>query len=205
MAGVGPGGDAAIDGRAQRRLRNTDAVVEAILELLHEGDEQPTAQAVAERSGVSIRSIFRLFQDMEALHTQAIERQTHELESLIAHVSPDGSLEGRVRALVANRAAVFENVAPVRRFALRAAARSAPIRDGLATADLLLRQQVAEVFAREIAATSGDPDLLEALDAVTSWAAWDRLRTGQGLPTTQACRTTELLVASVLRANPSPA
>ncbi|HVX19475.1 MAG TPA: TetR/AcrR family transcriptional regulator [Acidimicrobiales bacterium] len=198
---MGPGGDAAIDGRAQRRLRNTDAVVEAILELLHEGDEQPTAQAVAERSGVSIRSIFRLFQDMEELHTQAIERQTHELGSLIEDVRPDGPLEQRVHALVANRADVFETVAPVRRFALRAAARSAPIRDGLARADLLLRHQVAAVFAAELTSARTNPDLLEALDAATSWPAWDRLRAGQGLSATRSRQTTELVVTALLRAD----
>jgi hypothetical protein len=42
---------AATDGRWRRRLRNEQAAVDAILDLLGEGVVQPTAQDVADRSG----------------------------------------------------------------------------------------------------------------------------------------------------------
>src|SRR5688500_417776 len=121
------GEEAVVDGRTQRRARNREAVVEAILGLLDEGVAQPTAQDVATRSGVSIRSIFRLFEDMEALHWAAIERQTQRLGELLVELPTDGPLADRIAAVTANRAEVFESISPVRRLANRLAPTSRPI------------------------------------------------------------------------------
>lgn len=173
-------------------------MVEAILDLLIEGETQPTAHAVAARSGVSIRSIFRRFQDMEALHVAAIERQTERLGDLVADIRAEGPLPDRLDALVANRAGVFEAIAPVRRHGLRLAPASVPIRDGLRRADRYFRRQVETVFGPELASRDDAADLLEALDAVSSWEAWDRLRTHQHLSVARARRTIERLLAALL-------
>ncbi|HEY8057438.1 MAG TPA: hypothetical protein VID94_01740, partial [Acidimicrobiales bacterium] len=64
-----------LDGRRARREQNVDAVVDAMLDLLGEGRLTPGAAAVAERSGVSLRSVFRYFDDMDSLTERAIARQ----------------------------------------------------------------------------------------------------------------------------------
>ena len=55
------------DGRHERRARNRDAVVDALLALVGDGDLAPSAEAVAARAGLSSRSLFRYFADTEAL------------------------------------------------------------------------------------------------------------------------------------------
>ena len=47
------------DGRTARRDRNREAVLDAALALFTAGELEPTAAAVAERSGVSLRSVYR--------------------------------------------------------------------------------------------------------------------------------------------------
>lgn len=180
-------------------------MVEAILDLLTEGEAQPTAQAVSARSGVSIRSIFRRFQDMEALHVAAIQRQTERLTELVADIGAEGSVRDRIGALVANRATVFESIAPVRRHGLRLAPGSAPIRDGLRQADRFFRKQVEAVFGPELASRNDAVGLLEALDAASSWEMWDRLRTHQHLSVTRARRTLERMLAALLASVEVPA
>ena len=194
------GDDAVVDGRHQRRVRNREAVVEAILGLLDDGLAQPTALDVSARSGVSMRSIFRLFDDMEALHRAAIERQTERLTALLVELPDSGPLADRVEALVANRADVFESVSPVRRLANRLAATSPPIRAELARLGRFLRTQLALTFASEL--RRGDELLLDALDVATCWDTWERLRSAQGLSPAEARRTVTLTVTALLREEP---
>ena len=194
-----------VDGRSLRRVRSQDAVVTAMLDMLMEGHPQPTAQDVSVRSGVSMRSVFRLFDDMEAMHRAAIARQVERVVPLLATLTADGPFTSRVAALVGNRAEVFEKVAPVRRLAVRLAAQSPPIREELARFGRFFRQQVAEVFGPELtrarANTKADPDdhtVLDAVDAATSWEAWDRLRSGQGLSVPDASRVVSFTVSALL-------
>ncbi len=177
-------GHAAADGRAQRRERSRTAVVDAILDLLVEGHPRPTAQQVSERSGVSMRTIFRLFDDMTSLHHVAIERQAERLMALIVPLSHTGPVAERIDALVASRATVYEAITPVRRAAVRLSATSPPIANELARAAEGFRAQVASTLRRELA--DAGPAVLEAVDLVTSWEAWERLRTIQGLSVPEA-------------------
>ena len=64
-----------VDGRSLRRQRNRDAVVEAAFELIGERRTTPTIDEVAERSGLSARSVFRYFDDTDDLISAVIRRQ----------------------------------------------------------------------------------------------------------------------------------
>jgi AcrR family transcriptional regulator len=92
---------AQVDGRTARRDRNSEAVLDAVRELFIEGNYTPTAEAVAARSGVSLRSVYRYFEDTEALFRAAIARRVAQAEPLF--VFPDlgeGELDDRIARLV---------------------------------------------------------------------------------------------------------
>jgi AcrR family transcriptional regulator len=195
---MGTSAAAVTDGRTLRRSRNQDAVVEAILDLLVEGHAQPTAHQISERSGVSMRSIFRLFDDMEALHRAAIARQSERVAAMLTPLPESGPTADRVEALVRSRAEVFEAITPVRRLAVRLAPQSTPIRTELARAHEFFRHQVATVFRKEVGRSAGA--LLDALDVATCWETWERLRTGQELSPTKAAEAMALTVSALLAA-----
>jgi AcrR family transcriptional regulator len=197
-------GDAAkADGRTLRRARNQDAVVEAILDLLLEGHVQPTAQQVSARSGVSMRTIFRLFDDMEALHRIAIARQTERIGALLAPLPVGGPTADRVAALVADRAKVFEAITPVRRLAVRLASGSAALSEELARAAKFFRDQLVIVLRPELGDRRSGP-VVEALDLVTSWEAWERLRAGQGLAPAAAREAMTAAITALLTTTEIP-
>ena len=58
----------ATDGRVARGQRTRRNVAEALMELLREGDQEPTARAVAQRAGVSLRLVFHHFTEMDDLY-----------------------------------------------------------------------------------------------------------------------------------------
>ncbi len=191
------------DGRALRSARTRRLVVDVFLDLLGEGEAQPTTQQVADRSGVSMRSIFRLFDDVEALHSAAVAAQIDRVAPLFVAPPVDGSRAQRIDALVASRAQLFEAIAPVRRFAVRLAPTSQPIRNHLDRSNRMLRSQLSELFDAELGKlpAAHRSDVLDALDLVTSFEAWDRLRIVQGRSRAAARRVVGAAVAPLLDAN----
>jgi AcrR family transcriptional regulator len=184
----------AVDGRRARRHRSRDLAVDALLDLLGEGVVRPTAQQVAERSGVSLRSIFRIFDDVESLNAAACARQVSRVRHLFVDVPGEGSLEDRIGAVVAINGRLYESIAPVRRAALREAPGSPALQDQLARARGWVRGEVERVFADEL--RDGGRDAMAAVELALSFEAWDQLRSAQRLsPSRTATTVTRLLHA----------
>ena len=174
----------AMDGRVARGALNRQSVVDAFLDLVQGGDLRPTAQRVAERAGVSLRSVFHHFDDMEALLASAAEAHVarHPLQPLPA----TGPLPERIQAFVDQRAAICEEVLPVYRAALLAEPFSPVIAERVSAATGAMRRQVTRVFGLEL----GDlgRHRLEAVELVSSLDGWARLRLRQGLSAGRARR-----------------
>jgi AcrR family transcriptional regulator len=168
-----------VDGRRARRNRSRELAVDALLDLLDAGEPRPTAQQVAERSGVSLRSIFRIFDDVETLHSEAAARQLARHGHLFVEVSAEGTLEVRIAQLVEVLDRLYNTVGPVRRAALRAAPDSAAQRDQLDRARSWTRGELERVFAAELA--RGDATLADAAEVALSFEAWDHCATAQRL------------------------
>jgi AcrR family transcriptional regulator len=170
-----------VDGRTARAARNRDAVVDAILELLREGHDQPTAEAIAARSGVSVRSVFRHFDDLESLYAAAVDRHSELIAPMFEPPPADGTVAARIEAMAARRARLFEAMGPIRRAGERLRGSSAVIDERLDFARRLLRSQVDVLFATELEQRSPADrrELGDALEAATSWSTWQLLRTEQ--------------------------
>lgn len=173
------------DGRRARRHRSRDLVVDALLDLLGDGVVRPTAQQVAEQSGISLRSIFRIFDDVETLHTAAATRQLSRVRHLFVDVPAVGSVADRVDAMIEINARLYESVAPIRRAALRAAPESAPLQEQLRRVRGWLRSEIDRVFATEVDG-SQHSRVAPGVEVLMSFEAWDQMRTTQELTVAEA-------------------
>ena len=163
-----------IDGRTARKDRNKLAVLDAVLELFAEGDLTPSPEAVAQRSGISLRSVYRYVASSEDLVHAAIERQLEKVGPLYAiEAVGEGTFEARVHALVGTRLRLYEAVAPVSRAALvrskmRANPASEIIRDRLIARRQLFKVQLSRQFATELSTFGSEADaVLAAADGLT--------------------------------------
>src|ERR1043165_6133853 len=80
----------AVDGRTARAQRTRAAVVDALLQLINEGDLRPTAPRIAERAKVSLRSVFQHFTDLEALYAAATTREIDIIAGLVEALPSEG-------------------------------------------------------------------------------------------------------------------
>jgi AcrR family transcriptional regulator len=187
-----------VDGRLARSERARAAVIDAVLALLTEGDLRPTAPRIAERAGVSLRSSFHHFPDMETLFRAVGDRQVARVMSTVHPIAGDGPLADRIAAFVAQRAHVYEMVAPVRRAALLNEPFSAEVAQGMTFARKLERAEIEHVFATELEAAGARGDLLEALVATGSWPYWEDLRAHQRLSLARARKTWAYVFGALL-------
>jgi AcrR family transcriptional regulator len=174
--------------------------MDAVLDLIAAGVPTPTAQQIADRSGVSIRTVFRLTQDLESLLAAAVQRQAERVAPLYVALPTSGSRPSRIRALISNRASIFETIAPVRRVGEHLALRSPHVAEGIDRQHRVLRSQVQHVFEPELSLLRGavQTDTLNAIDVVTGWETWEQLRRLKGLSVAETSRVVRHLLDSIL-------
>lgn len=107
------------DGRIGRRLRNRDAVLEATIKMLSEGEVIPAVDIVAERAAVSSRSVYRYFPTRDELIRAALEQWIlQEAPHLMAQPPIQGDLAERIEYFCGQRLELYFRFAPLARAAL---------------------------------------------------------------------------------------
>ena len=191
-----------VDGRTARSARTRDAVVLAVLELVRAGNPRPTAKEIAARAGISLRSVYVHFDDLDDLFAAASERQTAAVAQLLYPVDAQHPLRQRIDEVVGQRSAIWEELAPVRRAVLVWESSSPTLREGALRSTRRARRDLARVFATELTPLH-DADrriTLEALHLATSAPAWEVLRTECGLSVDAAARVVGTTITAVLEA-----
>jgi AcrR family transcriptional regulator len=192
---------ATLDGRVLRGQRNRQAIVDALLSLYREGTSDPTAAQIAERAGVSTRSVFAHFEDREALVEAVSAEMAPVLHRLVDPEPPSPVLGDRIMWLAGLRAEYFEAAQPVIKAALRYVDEQPAIAERMYQDGLVLREQVERVFAPELAPRCGADGrcLLEALDVTFSYEVWRRMRTSHRMGVTAAKGIVVHMAHSLLR------
>ena len=187
----------AADGRTARRDRNRDAV----LDLFAEDALAPSAIQVAERSGVSLRSVYRYFDDTDELVRAAIERNLVRVRPLfVIDGLGEGSLEDRTRRIVDSRLELHERVGPLMRATLLHAGEHELLAARLATVRRLLREQTEDMFAPELGAMGVGPrrEVAAAVDLLLGFESIEQLRKVRGLSLPATARVVVRAVQAVV-------
>ena len=189
------------DGRRLRGERTRLRVLEALLELVEEGELRPTAHAVAARAGVALRTVYHHFEDVGALRSMALTMQTERYRETLRPVSGDLPLDERIRATAHQYRRLFEAITPLRRAALLDEHGSPEVAEGLREAREQRRAQLAMTFGSELERHRGEGRaLLDALDLLVSWDTWNYLRSNLGRPPAAAEKVLVLLLGDLFGA-----
>lgn len=183
------------DGRRRRGQDNRTRIVTAMLEIVHAGELAPSAEQVAQRADVGLRTVFRHFQDMDSLYREMSVVMQRELLALAGRPLKSVDWRERVLELIERRAYAFEKIAPYQR-----ASAVTRHRSRFLTAD----HERLVTTAREILKAQLPPEILsdqvmvEALDLMLSFETWARLRDDQGLSPKRARQVIEAAVRKLI-------
>ena len=170
------------DGRIARGERTREAIVEAHAELLRGGVLKPTAKAIAERAGISPRTLWINFKDLETLLEATTAYWLGADAALRETIDASLPLAQRIDEFCRQRAARLEHLAP----AARSAVLGEPFSAALAAArrELIerLRRDLLETFPAELGSAGGvDGALCLGLMAAASGMTWAFARDDLGL------------------------
>jgi len=200
-AAGGSDGAASSDGRLTRAARTRAAVVDALLTLNARGELRPTARDIAAEAGVSLRSVYVHFDDLEALFVESARRHGEQLGAALPPLVDEGSFERRLDAFLERRVVIHEFAPGVRRAALLQEPFSPVLQQVLANGRQALRAEVGCSFAPELAAVDGDEmPLLRAIDVAGSAMTWESLRSFQHLSVEDATAQVRAMIVAFVRA-----
>lgn len=185
------------DGRVARGERTREAIVAAHTALLLEGELKPTAKVIAERAGVSVRTLWANFKDLEALLNETTAYWMAADDELRQPIDPTKPLDERISTFCAERARRLENIAPAARSAVLGEPFSPALQRSREAHVRRLRLEVETVFATEIA-KDGVGDLTFALMAASGWPSWQGLRDGYKLSPDQALAVMTRTIVALL-------
>lgn len=191
-----------VDGRRLRRERNIAAVIDAVIEMFSEEALTPTIERAAERSGLSLRSVYRYFPDPETLIQAAID-ETWRRGQAAAHLSSigRGPFEERVRQFAEMRVRLYDRVGPSYRAGRLHAPSSVRIRDDLERTRRTLTEQFERQFRPEIDALPSELRLVRSTtaDVMSQLELIDLLRRTRRLTVQESIDVVADAVANALR------
>ncbi|MDC0123301.1 TetR family transcriptional regulator [Gammaproteobacteria bacterium] len=95
------------DGRNLRSINSQKLIVDACIKLFKAGNLEPTAQQVADESGIGIRTVFRQFDEMENLFksVDAVLSKDYDFE---VRYDPSSSFDARLQSTISHMNAGYE-------------------------------------------------------------------------------------------------
>ena len=180
------------DGRRLRSERSRQAMINAALILIEEGNFAPTAKQISARAGVGIRSFFRQFEDMDQFFAAVDEHTVGSFwESFLHEGDREGALTERLDSIVATYAKAFEE-----HRSLLLATKSLRWSSRVLKENYERYQQISrankERWLPEISQLPSDER--ELADAYLSFEMWHRLRDIQGL----SCSAAQAVILKAL-------
>jgi AcrR family transcriptional regulator len=170
------------DGRRQRSQNSRDKIVAAMLELVAEGRITPSADEVASRAKVGLRTVFRHFADMETLYAALTHTLAEQYEMWLIPFDSTGWREQLVE-MIERRTATYERLLPFKRAGDAHRHMSPAMQRHYAHVLRIMRQRLHTLLPSSIA---DDARRFETIDLMLSFEVWQRLRGEQQLDADQA-------------------
>jgi AcrR family transcriptional regulator len=172
----------AVDGRSLRRERNRQDIVDALLGLIENGETEISAALIASKAGLSERSIFRYFDDVNDLYRSVCDLAfSKEIEYALIDDAGVGSLDTKIENFVNQRVRIYtmnEKIAPAARsFAFK----NPIIKNQLVVGRKLLRTQIIKHFSEELSVFDKQQQQVAVaiIDSLTTFEYYDMMRSDQ--------------------------
>ena len=187
--------NATTDGRKQRSEDSKRKIVSAMLELVREGRMAPTADEVAKRAEVGLRTVFRRFKDMESLYAEMSVAINSRVESIVDRPTSGNDWRANLLELVDRRIQVYEVIMPYRVAAEALKFQSTVLLSRHMEIVREERQRLLTLLPEQI---TEDQTLIEGLEAALSFDMWNQLRNDQRLDAIDAGAVVSRIVDSLL-------
>ncbi|MDA9615208.1 TetR family transcriptional regulator [Pseudomonadota bacterium] len=164
------------DGRNLRSINSQKLIVDACVKLFKAGNLEPTAQQVADESGVGIRTVFRQFDEMENLFksVDAVLSKDYDFE---VRYDPSSSFDARLQSGISHINAGYEKHKLIMFMTVSKSWKYEFLRKNYLMYQDLIKSKTEEILPEVL---SFDTESRHLFHASLSFAMWTRLQ-GQKL------------------------
>jgi AcrR family transcriptional regulator len=185
-----------VDGRTIRREKSRQRIIDAVIRLVNDGKDEPTAESVAKLAGVTMRTVFRHFDDMEALHREIVADLQVQTDALRVAYDPSRDWREQFDELILRRTGIFEKYMPQILWAQALRLRSPAIEEDVQVYFKRMRESLKVRLPKKFIANA---DAFSSIEVVLGWEVWNRLRRDQKLSVKKATRVIQNLVEVIFK------
>lgn len=188
-----------LDGRRARSRSSRSKIVEAMLHLVGNGDVAPSAVRVADFAGVGLRTVFRHFDDMDALYREMSAVIEERVLPIIAQPLTGSNWKAKMSEIAVRRAIVFETILPYRISANLKRFQSSYLMQDY---QRLLKAEADGIEVLLPDSVKKDTVGMRGLNVILSFQTWRLLRHDQGLTNDDARHVIKRLLTDALQRLP---
>ncbi|MGQ5700480.1 TetR/AcrR family transcriptional regulator [Sandaracinobacteroides sp. A072] len=172
-----------LDGRRERSADSRRRIIAAMMELVESGLYAPTAEAVAARAEVSLRTVFRHFEEMDNLYMEIVEILFERVAPMLDQPMVARTWPALLDETLDQRAMLFEAIAPYFVTMTLHRHRNKTMASQGRRLVTMSRDLLAVTLPAQLVS---DRQLFELMCALLSMETWLRLRETQGLTVAEA-------------------
>ncbi len=166
-----------------------------MIELVRAGEMSPAAARVAEKANVGLRTVFRHFEEMETLNREISAVIEAEIMPLIEKPFEGKGWRAQFNDLLDRRAHIYERIMPLKIAGSIQRFRSKFLMEDYNRFLRMEREGLKRVLPQKIMA---DAVLFQAIEMMTGFNAWRRLRQDQGLSPKDALTVLRFIIDRLL-------
>ncbi len=188
-----------LDGRRARSRSSRSKIVEAMSHLVGNGDVAPSAARVADIAGVGLRTVFRHFDDMDALYREMSAVIEERVLPIIAQPLTGSNWKAKMFEIADRRAIVFETILPYR---ISANLKRFQLSYLMQDYQRLLKAEADGIEALLPESAKNVTVGMRGLNVILSFQTWRLLRHDQGRSTDDARHVIKRLLTDALQRLP---
>tara|TARA_B100000287_G_scaffold407344_1_gene432684 strand:+ start:450 stop:1016 length:567 start_codon:yes stop_codon:yes gene_type:complete len=164
------------DGRTLRSVKSQKLIVNAVIKLIKEGNLEPTAQMVADESGIGIRTVFRQFDDMENL-LKSVDAELSKGYNFGINIDPNLDINDRLITVINHLNSGYKRHKTIMFMTVSNMWKYKFLQENYMNYQKIIKKKTEEVIPEVL---NFDDESKHLFHATLSFALWTRLQ-GQGL------------------------
>jgi len=185
------------DGRNLRTDDSRKKIVSAFLQLIRQGTVAPSAEDIAKKANVGLRTVFRRFKEMELLYREMVIELENNFAPEVAKPWKTTDMESQLQELLERRSVMYEELMPYRVASNYHKYHSEFIQQAHAYWNVVVQKNLENILPFN---KSSEPVLFNAIETALSFDTWLQLRIDQNNEPKQSYEIMKLSLSALLQA-----
>ncbi|WP_299193600.1 TetR/AcrR family transcriptional regulator [uncultured Erythrobacter sp.] len=183
------------DGRHARSQASRSKIIQALMDLIVAGDLNPSTANIAKQAGVGLRSIFRHFDEKDAMYREVDAILVKAYKPIVEAPYKSDRWQDRLNELIERRCEVSEGIAPYRISTAAARQKSKFLKENYRRLHEAEKQRLNAILPDRIHTETA---IGRAIMVATSFDTWRLLRQDENLSASETVEAVKQLVADII-------